>query len=44
MAVDTRFIDRSRKYLKANYVPKIETAVAPLAPDDDSLNPSADGP
>ena len=34
MAVDTRFIDRSRKYLKANYVPKIESAVAPLAPDD----------
>ena len=34
MAVGTRFIDRSRKFLKTNYLPKIEAAVRPLSPAD----------
>jgi uncharacterized damage-inducible protein DinB len=34
MAADVRFIDRSRKYLKANYLPKVEAAVRPLAHED----------
>ena len=34
MAVGTRFIDRSREFLKTNYLPKIEAAVRPLSPAD----------
>jgi uncharacterized damage-inducible protein DinB len=34
MAVAERFIEKSRTYLRSNYVPKIEAAVAPLAPED----------